>query len=41
MDEKKSDELILANKQLAFQNSEKEDRAAELVIANKELAFQN
>ena len=34
-------ELILANKELAFQNEEKEKRAAELVIANKELAFQN
>ncbi|MBC7759462.1 MAG: PAS domain S-box protein, partial [Phormidesmis sp. FL-bin-119] len=28
-------------KELAFQNDEKENRAAELVIANKELAFQN
>ena len=28
-------------KELAFQNEEKEKRAAELVIANKELAFQN
>jgi PAS domain S-box-containing protein len=36
-----SDELINANKELAFQNDEKEKRAAELVIANKELAFQN
>src|SRR3989338_3186499 len=27
--------------ELAFQNEEKEKRAAELVIANKELAFQN
>ena len=34
-------ELILANKELAFQNKEKEKRAAELIIANKELAFQN
>jgi signal transduction histidine kinase len=34
-------ELEASNKQLAFQNSEKEDRAAELVIANKELAYQN
>lgn len=34
-------ELILANKELAFQNQEKEKRAAELVIANRELAFQN
>ena len=29
------------NKKLAFENNEKEKRAAELVIANKELAFQN
>jgi PAS domain S-box-containing protein len=33
--------LIIANKELAFQNDEKESRAAELIIANKELAFQN
>jgi diguanylate cyclase (GGDEF)-like protein/PAS domain S-box-containing protein len=33
--------LFIANKELAFQNEEKEKRAAELVIANKELAFQN
>ena len=38
---KKSDELIIANKELAFQNREKEKRADELIIANKELAFQN
>ncbi len=31
----------VANKELAFQNDEKEKRAAELAIANKELAFQN
>ena len=37
----KQDELVIANKELAFQNDEKEKRAAELVIANKELAFQN
>jgi hypothetical protein len=42
MDERKlSAELIIANKELAFQNEEKEKRAAELIIANKELAFQN
>jgi signal transduction histidine kinase len=41
LDKKKSDELIFANKELAFQNEEKEKRAAELSIANKELAFQN
>ncbi|WOK04191.1 ATP-binding protein [Imperialibacter roseus] len=34
-------ELRKANKELAFQNEEKEKRAAELVIANKELLFQN
>lgn len=34
-------ELILANKELAFQNQEKEKRAAELITANVELAFQN
>jgi len=34
-------ELRIANKELAFQNDEKEKRAAELYIANKELAFQN
>src|SRR4030066_58448 len=37
----KSDELIKANKELAFQNREKEKRADELIMANKELAFQN
>ncbi len=36
-----SDELIIANKALAFQNTEKEHLAAELIIANKELVFQN
>jgi PAS domain S-box-containing protein len=34
-------ELIIANKELVFQNEEKEKRAAELVVANKELVFQN
>ncbi len=34
-------ELTIANKMLAFQNKEKEKRAAELAIANKMLAFQN
>ena len=33
--------MVLANKELAFQNEEKEKRAAELILANKELAFQN
>jgi signal transduction histidine kinase len=32
---------MIADKELAFQNKEKKNRAAELVIANKELAFQN
>jgi len=36
-----ADALIIANKELIFQNEEKEKRAAELVIANKELIFQN
>ena len=36
-----ADELVLANKELAFQYKEKEKRADELVLANKELAFQN
>jgi signal transduction histidine kinase len=35
------EELIIANTELAFQNREKEKRAAELIIANTELAFQN
>jgi PAS domain S-box-containing protein len=34
-------ELVVANKELVFQNEEKEKRAAELVVANKELLFQN
>lgn len=42
MDSKqKSEELANANKELAFQNNEKEKRAAELIIANRELEFQN
>lgn len=36
-----ADELSIANKEIAFQHQEKEDRAAELIIANKELIFQN
>jgi len=39
--EKRAAELIIANKELVFQNGEKEKRAAELIIANKELVFQN
>jgi len=38
---KKSDELILAYKELAFHKEEKEKHAAELIIANKELVYQN
>jgi len=38
---KKADLLTIANKELAFQNEEKEKRAAELIIVNNELAFQN
>jgi light-regulated signal transduction histidine kinase (bacteriophytochrome) len=34
------DKLATAIKELAFQNDEKEKRAAELIIANKELLFQ-
>src|SRR5450759_2210874 len=39
--QQKTAELIIADKELAFQTGEKADRAAELVIANKELVFQN
>jgi len=35
------DDLIIANRELAFQKDEKGKRARELVIANRELAFQN
>jgi PAS domain S-box-containing protein len=38
---KRVEELIVANKELAFRSKEKEKRAAELIIANKELLFQN
>ena len=34
-------ELVIANKELVFQNEEKEKRAEELVVANKELVYQN
>jgi len=34
-------ELIIADKELVFQNEEKGKRAKELIIANKELDFQN
>ncbi len=40
-EQKWASDLRVANKELAFQNDEKEKRANELVIANKELAFQN
>jgi PAS domain S-box-containing protein len=40
-EQKRAAELIIANKELVFQNKEKEKRAAELIIANKELVFQN
>jgi len=40
-EQKWATELRIANKELAFQNDEKEKRADELIIANKELAFQN
>ena len=39
--EKRAAELIIAKKELLFQNEEKEKRAAELIIANKELLYQN
>jgi signal transduction histidine kinase/PleD family two-component response regulator len=38
--EQRTGQLVIANKELAFQNEEKEKRAAELIIANKELLFQ-
>ena len=37
----KKEALILVNRELAFQNLEKEKQATELIIANNELAFQN
>src|SRR5664280_498679 len=40
-EQKWATELRAANKELAFQNEEKEKRAAELIIADKELIFQN
>ncbi len=40
-EQKWSKELQNVNKELAFQNNEKEKRAAELILANKELVFQN
>lgn len=38
---KRATELVIADKELAFQSGEKADRAAELIIADKELAFQS
>ena len=38
---KKSGEVLITNKEIAFQNDEKEKQAAELIIANKELIVQN
>ena len=38
---KSEEELLHVNKELVFQNEEKEKRAAELIIANKDLAFQS
>jgi len=40
-EQKWAKELQIANKELLFQNDEKEKRAAELILANKELAFQS
>ena len=39
--EKRSAELVIADKELQFQSEEKEKRAAELIIANKELLFES
>jgi two-component sensor histidine kinase len=38
---KLKDEFEAANKKLAFENEEKEKRAAELIVANKKLIFEN
>ena len=38
---KMADELIIANKELAFQNEEKEKRVTELATASRELVYQN
>jgi len=40
-EQKWATELRSLNKELAYQNNEKEKRAEELVVANKELAYQN
>lgn len=39
--ERRANELIIANKELIFQNEEMEKRADELIIADNELVFQN
>ncbi len=41
MENDDSNELIIANKAIDFQNKEKELRAGELIVANNELVFQN
>ena len=41
VEEKLTAELLIADRELAFQGKEKGKRAAELLIANKELVFQN
>jgi PAS domain S-box-containing protein len=38
---KQTEQLAIANTELAFQNKEKEKRADELALANRELEFQN
>lgn len=40
VEEKLTAELLIADRELAFQGKEKKKRAAELIIANKELVFQ-
>ncbi|TXD46869.1 PAS domain S-box protein [Polaribacter sp. IC073] len=40
-EEKRANELVLANKELTIQNEEEEKRADKLIIANEELVFQN
>jgi len=39
--EEKTRELAQANRELSFQNKEREKRAVELMVANEELVFQN
>lgn len=40
VEEKLTAELLIADREIAFQGKEKKKRAAELIIANKELVFQ-